>query len=144
MSSPGFYRPKEIPMNQFGVSISNRSIRPIDVLGDVVSHGMRFSDPTIKAIYDQFAQSITPWQEKRLRDQYQWDREKEGEKRSYGDWRNETGLPGYFRAYPFQQWQKSEDPGEEDRTQEQVGRMFYTGEQIQFLDQMMRYLGKLK
>jgi hypothetical protein len=120
-------RPKEFPVDKYGVEVYSPKVRPIDIAGDVVSHFMRGSDPTIKQIYDQFASSLTPQQEDRLRSQYKWSGQHEKEKRGYKDWREQAGLPAYFRGLPFQQW------GPETRS-------WYTPQQMQMFDKMMKYL----
>ncbi|MBO0710398.1 MAG: hypothetical protein J2P47_03855 [Acetobacteraceae bacterium] len=135
--SPDYPRPRGLPQGYFGIEIFDRSIRPEDVLGDVVSHGLRFTDPTIAQIYDDFAASVTPEQEDRLREQYQWSIDNEGEQRSYTDWRELAGLPSFFRGYPFKQWGDSEEPPDA------IWQRDYTAEQRELLDRMMRYLNGL-
>lgn len=118
-------RPQEFPIGGVGVEVYNPKTRPIDVLGDVVSHHLTSVDPTVKSIYEQFTSSLEPWQRNRLREQYEYAKKNHGEKRQYGDWERASGLPGYFRGYPFEQW---------DNPQE-----MYTPGQLKLLDGMMRY-----
>lgn len=125
-------RPKEFAPDQYGIEVYRPDTRPIDVLGDVVSHFMIKTDPRIKAYYDQFSASITPDQERILRDQYQYAKQREGEKRPYKQWRESSGLPAYFRGYAFQQWPK------------QTWKTHYTPQQRTMLNDMLRYLGSGK
>lgn len=126
--TPDRPRPKDFPAQQYGIEVYNPKTRPIDVLGDVVSHFLVNSDPTIKDYYSRFSSSLSPQQEARLREQYQHARQYEGETRPYAQWRETSGLPAYFRGYPFQQWPKEFN----DRA--------YTPEQKRLLDDMMKYL----
>ena len=119
-------RPSEIPMGKPGVEILDSTVRPIDILGDVVSHHLVKSDPAMKAYYEQFTGSLQPDQRTRLREQYQYAQEHEGEVRPYETWEAMTGLPGYFRGYPFQQWTDTD--------------VLYTDAQRAMLDAMMRDL----
>jgi hypothetical protein len=127
--TPAAPRPKEFAPGQMGVEIYKANTRPIDVLGDVVSHYMRQNDPRVKGYYEQFAKSITPEQEQRLREQYQHAQQREGEQRPYAQWREMSGLPAYFRGYAFQQWSP------------EFNAQAYTPEQRQMFDAMMSYLG---
>ena len=47
-SIPGVNRPNEFPTSQFGVEVYDPKTKPIDILGDVVSHHLVNSDPKIK------------------------------------------------------------------------------------------------
>jgi quinol monooxygenase YgiN len=91
---------------------------------------MRQNDPRVKGYYEQFAKSITPQQEQRLRLQYQHAQQREGEQRPYEQWREMSGLPAYFRGYAFQQWKDA--------------AQLYTPEQLKMFDSMMSYLGGTK
>lgn len=119
-------RPPEFPPGQIGVEVYDPKTRPIDVMGDVASHHLIYSDPQMKQYYQQFQQSITPDQRGRLQAQYEWAQKNEGESRPYAAWEEHSGMPGYFRGYPFQQWDM---PNE-----------IYTQEQLNMLDEMMAYL----
>lgn len=121
-------RPKGIPMNQFGVEIFDRNIRPIDILADVVSHGTRFTDPRIKDYYQRFVASMTPQQQRRLYEQYGHYFFGEDERRPFEQWRETSGIPAWFRGYAFQQWPK------------EFTDQAYTPEQRDMFDEMMRYL----
>jgi hypothetical protein len=126
--TPDSPRPSEFPVGKYGIEVYNPQTRPIDILGDVVSHFLVNTDPRIKDYYSRFSASISPQQEARLRDQYQWSRLHEGERRTYDEWRSASGLPAYFRGYPFQQWSPEFVQGA------------YTPEQRSMLDDMMNYL----
>lgn len=115
--------------NAPGVEIYRTDTRPIDVLGDVVSHYLVQKDPKIASYYQQFQASITPLQRKVLHEQYQWAQKNEGEARPYEVWRETSGLPALFRGYAFQQWPK------------EFTDKVYTEDQRKMFDQMMGYLG---
>jgi hypothetical protein len=119
-------RPQGIPQGKAGVEVRSSQTRPIDVMGDVASHHMIEADPYVKGYYKDFEKSLEPWQRERLREQYEYSRQHFGEDRSFDAWLEMSGLPGYFRGYPFDQW---EDPA----------RM-YTPGQMEGLDDMMAYL----
>jgi hypothetical protein len=123
-----FPRPKEFPISGFGVENYRSDTRPIDVLGDVASHHLVNVDPTIKKTYQDFTQSLEPWQEDILRDQYQHATQNEGETRPYEQWRDVSGLPAYFRGYTFQQWP------------DEFNQRVYTPEQRRMLDGAMKYM----
>ena len=54
-------RPKELPNEKLGVQIFSKDTTPEDVAADIVSHSLVKTDPTLKATYDQFASSLTPY-----------------------------------------------------------------------------------
>jgi hypothetical protein len=121
-------RPKEFPSDRYGVEVYSSAVRPIDVLGDVVSHFMANNDPTIKDIYNRFSSSLTSQQMDRLVSQYKWSQAHERERRNFSDWLTSSGLPAYFRGMPFQQWPQDQTRG------------WYTPQQMQMFDEMMKYL----
>ena len=125
-SSP---RPAAIPINKFGISVYSPKTRPIDILGDVVSHLLVKTNPKYQAYYSQFSQSLTPEQKTRLQQQYRWAVQNAGERRPYEKWLEMSGLPAYFRGYAFQQW-----PAEVH------GQALYTPQQIQMFNQMLAQL----
>jgi len=125
--SPERPRPKEFPVGRPLVEVYDPKTRPIDILGDIASHYMIEQDPRVQGYYSQFQKSLLPGQYDRLRSQYQFAQKNFGEERPYEQWYERTGLPGYFRGYPFQQW-----PQEFNETA-------YTPEQRQLLDEMMQY-----
>lgn len=129
-SIPGVDRPQEFPSNKMGVEVFDPKTRPIDVLGDVVSHHMVNSDPNIASTYQTFQKSMQPWQQDILQQQYQHAQSQQAapETRSFENWRDVSGLPAYFRGYAFDQWPK-----------EATDKM-YTPEQRGMLDSMMSYL----
>ncbi len=121
-------RPKQLPLDQPGLEIRNPATRPIDVLGDIVSHNLVNTDPLIKKVYADFQQSITPKQNALLEDQYNRAKGTQGETRSFDEWKQASGLPAFFRGYAFNQWPK------------EFNDQVYTPEQKQMFDNMMRYL----
>jgi len=121
-------RPAELPADKPGVEIYSDKTRPIDILGDVVSHHLVKTDPKIAAVYKQFQQSLTPQQQQILQEQYKWAVEKEGEQRPFAEWLQSSGLPAYFRGYAFKQWP------------DEFNQRAYTPEQRQMFDQMLQYL----
>lgn len=124
-SSP---RPGDIPLKSPGVEVFSDKVRPIDILGDVVSHHLMETDPKIKKTYDVFEKSLTPRQESVLQHQYEYAQQNQDEKRPFDEWRKETGLPAMFRGYAFQQWP------------DEFNQKVYTPEQIKLFDTMMQYL----
>jgi hypothetical protein len=127
---PNTPRPDYLPMDKPGVEVRSSDARPIDVLGDVVSHHMVYEDPTIKQHYQDFKDSLTPDQMDRLQRQYNHAVQNSGEDRSYEEWADRSGIPGYFRGYAFKQWP------------DDFNQIAYTPEQRQKFDQMMSYLTK--
>jgi hypothetical protein len=126
--SPDRPRPPEFDIKKPGVEVYSDKVRPIDILGDVVSHHLTEKDPTISKVYSAFEQSITPQQEQMLAQQYEHAKKNEGEKRPFEEWKDKTGIPAFFRGHPFQQW-----PAE-------FNQQVYTPQQMQLLDRMMNYL----
>jgi hypothetical protein len=120
-------RPSNLPIDVPGIEVGPNA-RPIDILGDVVSHHLVKTDSTIKKIYSTFSSSITPQQENILASQYKWAVKNNGEKRDFNTWRDVSGLPALFRGYPFQQWPDN------------FNKKVYTPKQMQLLDHMMQYL----
>lgn len=123
---PTYPRPKTLPVGKPGIQVLRNDTRPIDVLGDVVSHYLVNTDPTIKGYYQQFQQSLTPQQRQNLVGQYKYAEKNEGEKRPFPEWEQTSGLPAYFRGYAFQQWPNA--------------KAMYTPEQLQMFDTMIKYL----
>lgn len=128
IGTPARPRPRQFAGDRYGVEVYSQHVRPIDILGDVVSHFMVNTDPTIKDIYNRFGRSLTSQQRDRLRSQWQWSQHHEHERRPFDQWLTAAGLPAYFRGHAFQQWP------------EQQTRGWYTSEQLQMFDQMMEYL----
>ncbi|HKJ73776.1 MAG TPA: hypothetical protein VKA19_06635, partial [Alphaproteobacteria bacterium] len=120
-------RPNTLPMGKPGIEIYRNDTRPIDVLGDVVSHYLVGKDPTVTKAYDKFVSSMTPEQKSRLKDNYQWAKDHENEKRPYAEWAKTSGIPAYFRGYTFDQWKNA--------------KKLYTPKQIKRLDKLRSYLG---
>ena len=127
--SPEYPRPKEFPMGKIGLEIFNPKTRPLDILGDYVSHYGVEKDPYLSERYQQFSQSFTPEQEQRLQEQYKYYQEhpEYRESRPFEDWKKASGMPGYFRGYTFDQWENSKDA--------------YTPQQLRVLDEIRKYLG---
>jgi hypothetical protein len=121
-------RPDFIPFDKPGVELGTGDVRPIDVLGDVVSHHMVNKDPVIKRYYERFAESLNDDQKQRLQEQYQFAQQNENETRPYDQWEEKSGLPAYFRGYAFQQWP------------DEFNQQAYTPEQRGHFDRMMNYL----
>jgi hypothetical protein len=121
-------RPKQLPLDQPGLEIRDPKTRPIDVLGDIVSHNLVNTDPNIKSVYENFQKSITPKQQALLQEQFKYAQANEGEQRPFEEWLESAGLPGLFRGYAFDQWPK------------EFNDQVYTPEQKQMFDGMMNYL----
>ena len=124
-----FYRGEDIPEwgkgKQVAIEVFNPKTRPIDVLGDYVSHYGVQADPKLKELYSGFAGSLDP---KMMQERYQYHVKNFGEKRPYDQWYQATGLPEMFRGYTFNQWGKD------------AARM-YTPQQLDYLNQVRQYLG---
>jgi hypothetical protein len=129
VGSPEYPRPKDLPMGKPGIEIFDPKTRPIDVLGDIASHYMIYNDPKMIDYYQQFGKSLSPEQQEFMQNKYLFEKEQYGENRPYEQWYETSGLPGYFRAYPFSQW-----------SPEDIQRS-YSPEQIQLLDMVKQYLG---
>ena len=126
--TPEYPRPKEFAPGQSGLEVYDPKTRPIDIMGDVASHYLVQTDPQMKAYYKQFQKSLTPDQLGRLQQQYQYARQNEGETRPYEQWHEHSGIPGYFRGYAFQQWDRPEE--------------LYTPKQLKMFDEINAYLKK--
>ena len=126
--SQEYPRPQNIPMGKVGVQVFDPKTRPVDILADYVSHYGVETDPYLSERYQQFQQSFTPEQQKRLQEQYAYYQQhpKYKESRPYEEWLKASGMPGYFRGYTFNQW---EDP-----------KGYYTQQQLELLDQVRKYL----
>lgn len=131
---PGYERPKELPLNQFGVQVFSSGgvggpIKPIDVLADAVSHNLVKTDPQLKKYYGNFIDSLTEQQYRKLEQDYAYDVNKYQEKRPLFDWATQSRLPAYFRGYTFNQWP------------DEWNKQFYTPDQINILNKTRDYLG---
>jgi len=124
---PDYPRPEEFGDSP-GVEIYKEDTKPIDVLGDVTSHWLIEQDPIVSKYYDDFKQSLTPDQRQRLKGQYSYAQQNFDETRPYEQWESMSGMPGYFRGYPFKQWP------------DEFNQKAYTPEQRSELDRMMGYL----
>lgn len=124
--TPEYPRPKEFSLGTPGVEVFNPKTRPIDIMGDIASHYLKDTDPIVKQHYQQFEQSLQPWQRERIQEQYAHAQSNEGEQRPFAQWYEHSGLPAYFRGYAFQQWERPEE--------------MYTPEQMRRFDQMNQYL----
>lgn len=122
---PSYPRPSNLPMGMKGVEVGSKA-RPLDILGDVVSHDLVNTDPKLKAAYQSFQGSLTDRQKGLLQEQYKYAQDNEGEKRPYKDWEKASGLPAYFRGYMFKQWPNAEQ--------------YYTPDQIGLFDSVMHDL----
>lgn len=126
--APDRPRPSSIPPNAPGVEIYDPSVRPIDVLGDAVSHHLMKTDPKIKAYYDKFKNSLNEDQRSRLQEQYDYAKKNEAENRPFAEWAEVAGIPAYFRGYAFDQW-----PAD-------FNQQAYTPQQRAMFDEMMAHL----
>lgn len=128
---PSYPRPKEFPMGQYGIQNFSRETTPNDVAGDVVSHFLVNSDPSLKPLYEQFTKTFdTPEGQDRLRQDYSYARANEGERRTMKDWAQADRIPAYLRGRVFGQFP------------ERAQTAAYTPDQIQILDQIKAYLQK--
>jgi hypothetical protein len=122
--SPKYPRPKELPMGTVGLQVFNSKVKPMDVVADYVSHYAVKNDPKLKEIYDQFETSLDP---ELLKQRYDFHKKKFGEKRSFEQWKNMTGVPELFRGYTFKQWENPE--------------AMFTPAQIELMNQARGYVG---
>ena len=127
-------RPKDIDPNNLGVEVYKPTTRPEDVAGDIVSHHMVNTDPTLKKIYSNFENSLDDGQKKDLKRQYvdeviRMKKENPKEKTpTYKEWYDRSGLPSLFRGYTFKQWSPQEI------------KEAYRPDQLQMLDKVNEYL----
>ena len=106
---PGYERPAELPIDQFGVQVFDQGTTPRDIAADIVSHYLVNTDPNLKLDYQAFEQSFnTPEGQDRLRQDYSWARNNAGERRPMSEWARIDRIPAYFRGAVFQQWPGSE------------------------------------
>jgi len=132
--SPDRPRPKDIDINKLGVEVYKPTTRPEDVAGDIVSHHMVNTDPTLKKIYSEFEKSLDDNQKKDLKRQYTEEvirMKQENPKEqtpTYKEWYERSGLPSYFRGYTFGQWKPDEI------------KESYRPNQLQLLDKVNEYL----
>ena len=112
---------------QAAIEVFNPKTRPLDILGDYVSHYAVEQDPKMQEYYQQFSSSLDPaFMQKR----YQYHTQHLGEKRPYEEWAKMTGIPEMFRGYTFNQW----------GTPQQAAKM-YTPQQLKILDEVRKHLG---
>jgi hypothetical protein len=124
--SPDYPRPKELPMGRVGIEVFNPKTRPIDVLGDYVSHYGVNVDPQLKDYYSRFQQMVPV---ETMQKRYQEHQKLFGEQRPYQEWYEVAGFPEYFRGYVFDQFPR------------EVSQRQYTPEQLRYLDEVRKYLG---
>lgn len=131
--APDYPRPEGLPMGQFGLQIFDQNTTPRDVAGDVVSHNLVNSDPTLKPLYEKFTQEFmtTPKGQAALREDYARAR-KRGETRPLEVWAKADRIPAYFRGRVFKQW--------EGQLSEKDWHEILTPEQLSTLDQMSSYI----
>jgi hypothetical protein len=125
--NPNDPRPKQLPINRYGIHVLSPNVTPLDILGDYVSHGAVKDDPILKKMYDEF-QSTVP--DSVMKERYKVHQQRYGEKRPFEEWLQTAGMPEYFRGYTFNQWNKPEE--------------MYTQQQLQILDKIKEYVGVTK
>jgi len=118
-------RPEGIGIDRMGIEIRNPKTRPIDILGDYVSHEGVKSDPKLKDIYDRFLSTLT---DEQLKVKYEYEKKNYGEDRPFEQWAERSGRPGMFRGYTFDQFSEEEI------------KEAYTDEQLDILDEAKEYL----
>ena len=121
---PHARRPKELPMGRYGIQVFKPTTRPIDILGDYVSHAGVNEDPILKKLYADF-KSATP--DAVMKARYK-EHQSFGEKRPYSKWLERTGYPELFRGYTFDQFGSDS------------ARM-YSPEQLNILNKVKQYVG---
>lgn len=127
--SPDYQRPSQLPLDQFGVQVFDQNTTPRDLAADVVSHLLVKTDPTLKKDYQAFAKTFSsPEGQDRLRQDYLYARQNEGERRPMNDWADINRIPAYMRAYVFSQWPNAEKA--------------FSPEQKAILDRIKTYVNK--
>jgi len=126
VGSESMPRPQAFPLNRDYLQVLKEDVRPIDILGDYVSHGAVKKDSVLKGMYDKFS-SLVP--DEKMRERYDYHVKNNGESRPYDVWKEIAGLPELFRGYTFDQW-----------TPEQSANL-YTEDQLNILDEVRSYLG---
>lgn len=127
--APEYPRPQGLPMGKLGLEIYRKDMRPIDYLGEVVSHHAVDTDPKVKKVYGDFAKTMN---HAMTVPQYLYARKNFGENRPYNQWYTASGLPGYVRGQTFNQWQGAD------------GQRMYTGQQLEMLRGLQKLLGIIK
>lgn len=94
-----------------------------DFMGETL-HILPKIDPTVGAIRDSFIKSMTPRQQQRLIEQYDYAKQNHGEDRSFEDWRDMSGRDAWFRGAVTGQWPKE----------------LYEPNQLQMFDSLKSYL----
>ena len=139
VGSEKYPRPEQFPIEKFGVDIRSPMTRPIDVLGDYVSHYGIYTDPVLMASYKEIEKSLTKDQKNHLKSLYEdykrgYFLDKNGNKvelkgqketRPFEEWLDASGMPGFYRGNIFNQW--------EDK--------YYTPRQLELFSQAKKYLG---
>ncbi|MGY2995453.1 hypothetical protein [Mesorhizobium sp. URHB0026] len=107
--APDYPRPSQLPLDQFGVQVFDQNTTPRDLAADVVSHQLVKTDPAFSGDYQAFAKTFdTPQGQDRLRQDYSYSRQNEGERRPMNEWASTDRIPAYMRAYVFSQWPNAE------------------------------------
>lgn len=123
-------RPANSPVGYPAIEVRKPNVTPDMLMGDIASHDLINTDPIVSDHYRQFKESLTPEQEEKQLQRFFYEQANYNEGRGYDKWREYSGDPGYFRAYPFKQW--GDDPKVYDE--------MYTPEQKTKLDAMVKYL----
>jgi len=123
--SPESPRPATLPMGKPGIQVFRTETRPIDILGDYVSHYGVTTDPKLAELYKQFTGSLSP---EEMQKRYQYYQQNFQEQRPYEQWMESSGIPEMFRGYTFNQW--GDDAAK-----------MYSPQQLQLLNQVRQYLG---
>jgi hypothetical protein len=98
-------------------------VTPKDFLGEAL-HILPKLDPQVGGMRDQFIQSMTPQQQQKLMEQYEYHKQNFGEQRSFEQWKDVSGLDSWFRGYVSGQWPEE----------------MYTPQQIQLFQGLEQYL----
>ena len=108
-----------------GLEVYKPTVKPLDILGDYVSHYAVQNDPRLKEMYARFQSQLDP---KEMQRRYEWHKANAGETRPYEEWYRLTGLPEVFRGYTFNQWP------------EDFSKRYYSPEQMRTLNEVRSYL----
>ena len=126
-----FKRPEGVPEDKHVIQVLDKTVKPTDIAGDIVSHNLvndKENHPELYKLNKQFEQTLkTPEAKSSLREFYREDHER-GDDRPYKQWLEQTGKPTYLRGYLFKQFPDSEM------------NKHYSKQQKQILDKMDNYL----
>lgn len=115
-------RPKEFPIDQYGIEVYNPKAKTAYVMGDALAHVLRFTDPKVKQVYQQLAASVTPAQKQSIMNDYHHNVLAGTEHRPADFYYMYSGLPQFFGDFLS------------------GGSSRYTPQQRQLADDLLKYI----